>query len=577
MTNTTKRNKRVLLTVIACAAALTAFLPLKARVQDGWRIADLPPLADQAHPVHPKLDGALNRVYNLYLAKGLSGAKELVAQRGMIDLEGDMVRAVAVGRTRGLRTGDFGAAQIKSGILRLGGRVETSYHELVQCLIPINTLAAIADLPDITLLRLPLKPRPLTVTSEGVAKTGADTWQSVNPYRTPGEVKVCVLDLAFKDYRSLASAGELPGNVTARSFRSDGLIEGPSSWDNETRVHGAACAEIVYDMAPDAKLYLVNFNTDVEHHNAVDWLINTAKVNVISYSVGWTNAGDGKGTGPINEDVKRASQAGIIWVGAAGNYAEDHWEGTFNDTDLDGWHNFLGSDEILSWYVPADTYVAAWLSWDDFGTWSGTDYSGSNQNYDLYLYIWTGSNWSDVPIDKSEFIQNGPGDWPTEAVGFGPSSLSTYWGIAIKKTSATRNCKLDLFTYGNTNAIEYNVPAGSLCSPADSAECVTVGATDWSTDAYHSYSSRGPTNDNRIKPDFSAPSRVSTKSYIDLGYWFSGTSSSTPHVAGAFALLKGNLPYSLTQINTILQGRALDLGTAGKDNQFGVGRLKLTK
>ena len=571
MTNIIKRNKRVLLIAIACAAALTAFLPLKARVQDGWRIADLPPLADQSHPVHPKLDGALNRVYNLYLAKGLSGAKELVARRGMIDMEGDMIRAVAVGRTRGFRTGDFGAARIKADILRLGGRVETSYNELVQCLIPINALAAIADLPEIDLLRLPLKPRPLAATvSEGVAKTGADTWQSVNPYKTPGEVKVCILDLGFNGYQSRVSEGELPSGVTARSFRSDGLIGGSGTGT----VHGTACAEIVYDMAPDANLYLVNFGTEVEHHSAVDWLINTAKVNVISYSVGWTNSGDGKGTGPINEDVKKASQAGIIWVSASGNYAEDHWEGTFRDSDSDKWHNFSGSDEILGWYVPAYYYVAAWLSWDDFGTWSGTDYSGSNQNYDLYLYIWNGSSWQYV--DKSDYVQNGIGnDWPTEAVGYWYSSSSTYWGISIKKTSATRNCKFDLFTMGNTKAIEYNVPGGSLSSPADSAESVTVGAADFSNDAYATYSSRGPTNDNRIKPDFCAPTRVSTESYGTTA--FSGTSSSTPHVAGAFALLKGKLPYSFAQINTILQGRALDLGTAGKDNQFGIGRLKLTK
>jgi len=434
--------------------------------------------------------------------------------------------------------------------------------------VPINALAAIADLPCIDLLRLPLRPRPLAVTSEGVAKTGANTWQSVNPYKTSAEVKVCILDLGFNGYQSRVSEGELPSGVTARSFRADGLIGGSGTGT----VHGTACAEIVHDMAPDAKLYLVNFGTEVEHHSAVDWLINTAKVNVISYSVGWTNAGDGKGTGPINEDVKKASQAGIFWVSASGNYALDHWEGTFHDTDSDKMHNFYGSDEILGWYVPAYYYVAAWLSWDDFGTWSGTNYSGSNQNYDLNLYIWNGSSWQYV--DTSNNVQNG-GDWPTEAVGYWYSSSSTYWGISIKKTSATRNCKFDLFTYGNTKAIEYNVPAGSLCSPADSAESVTVGATDFLNDAYATYSSRGPTKDNRIKPDFCAPTRVSTESYGNTA--FSGTSSSTPHVAGAFALLKGKLPYSLAQINTILQGRALDLAPTGKDNQFGIGRLKLTK
>jgi hypothetical protein len=566
MTHSNHRSHRVLLIVLAAAVALTALLPLKARVQNSWRVADLAPLPDNAAPIHPKLDGGLNRVYRLYLTRGLSGAKAEIARRRMIDLSGDLVRTVAVARTRGARNFDVLTARLEDQITRMGGRVETTYHELVQCLVPINALAAIADLPDLARLRLPLKPRPLATVSEGVAVTGADKWQLVHPYRTSGNVKVAVLDLGFQGYQDLIDAGELPGDVTVRSFRSDGLIE-------DGTVHGAACAEIVYDMAPDAKLYLVNFGTDVEHHNAVDWLINDAKVDVISYSVGWTNAGDGRGTGPIDEDVKAASEAGIIWVGAAGNYAEDHWSGTFKDGDGDGWCNFSGSDEILNWYVPAYYYVAAWLRWDDFGTWDGTDYSGSNQDYDLYLYIWSGSSWQYV--DKSSNVQNGGGDWPTESIGYWYSSSSTNWGIAIKNKSTTRPCNFDLFTMGNTSAIEYNVPAGSLCSPADSAESVTVGAVDFSDDAYASYSSRGPTNDDRIKPDFCAPTRVSTESY---GYQaFSGTSSATPHAAGAFALLKGKLPFSLPQINTILQGRAVDLGPAGKDNQFGVGRLNLKK
>jgi subtilisin family serine protease len=58
---------------------------------------------------------------------------------------------------------------------------------------------------------------------------------------------------------------------------------------------------------------------------------------------------------------------------------------------------------------------------------------------------------------------------------------------------------------------------------------------------------------------------------------FLGTSASAPHVAGAFALLSGKTPYSLEQIYAILQNRAVDLGPAGKDNQFGYGRLNLKK
>jgi hypothetical protein len=48
-------------------------------------------------------------------------------------------------------------------------------------------------------------------------------------------------------------------------------------------------------------------------------------------------------------------------------------------------------------------------------------------------------------------------------------------------------------------------------------------------------------------------------------------------VAGAFALLKGKLPYDLDQIRAIIEARAKDLGSSGKDNIFGYGRLRLSK
>gem|GEM_PF-6286135 len=49
---------------------------------------------------------------------------------------------------------------------------------------------------------------------------------------------------------------ELPASVVAHSFRSDQDI-----FANE--VHGTACAEIICDMAPNTRLWLVNFSTDL--------------------------------------------------------------------------------------------------------------------------------------------------------------------------------------------------------------------------------------------------------------------------------------------------------------------------
>jgi subtilisin family serine protease len=89
----------------------------------------------------------------------------------------------------------------------------------------------------------------------------------------------------------------------------------------------------------------------------------------------------------------------------------------------------------------------------------------------------------------------------------------------------------------------------------------------------HYYSAWGPTHDGRVKPDLTAPSGVSTSTYGQRGFW--GTSASAPHVAGACGLIKGNSPYSMSQVRKILEKRAIDLGEPGKDNKSGYGRLNL--
>ena len=516
---------------------------------------------------NPKMEYVLYKLMKTYFEQGIEEAKEFANQR-RIDMQDGFVRVVtesngarSISNIRDTmsvkRTNYLITEQIKA----LGGKVETAYGNLIQSIIPIDRLNDLTYLPYVRYLRLPKKPIPCVV-SEGVKKTGANQWQTVTPYRTNEIVKVCILDLGFKGYENLLGT-ELPDSVVTRSFRSDRNLYASK--------HGTACAEIVHDMAPNAKLWLVNFSTDVEHHNAVDWIINQG-IDIVSYSIGWINTGAGDGTGPICEDVKKADSNGIIWVSAAGNEADKHWEGNFNDIDNDDWHNFSGADEGLTIYVNAYTPVEIDLNWNDWGDWNGNRYSGSNQDYDLYLYYWNGYYWQYV--DSSRNWQTGS-QWPVESIRGWYSKISTWWLVLIEKYNATKNVKLELFIDGAYGDIEYNKKSGSLLIPADSTNSIAVGATDLSDDSLHWYSSRGPTSDGRIKPDICAPAGVSSFTYGNLAFY--GTSASTPHVAGAFALLKEKFPYTLNQINAILEARAIDLGPAGKDNRFGIGRLKLTK
>jgi len=583
--------KRILWIRFALLAALMVLFPDRATLQDNPpEIGNLPPMNIYQREGHPKMESSLYQLMEIYFTQGIGEAKEFAKQRG-INIQGDLVRVVAEAKSPGTgekpdaasygRSSHLGRIRgqrddLQEGLLHsasrqieaFGGRIEITHRRLLQSVVPLYALQEVADLSAVSYLRLPRKAIPFVI-SEGVEKTDADEWQTIISYRSTENVKVCILDLGFQGYDSLLGT-ELPSSVITRSFRADG--------DLYATAHGTACAEVVHDMAPDAELWLVNFGTDVEYHNAVNWIIDQGitdqdqKVDIISFSVGWLNSGAGDGTGLICEDVKNAYDNDIIWVSASGNEAERHWEGAFRDPDADNWCNFedpaQGEDEWFMFYAVAGTTYQVSLSWDDWGTWNGSYYSYSEGNdYDLFLYD---SGGLVIASSNNDQTAGAPPDETVQDI-----AESTGWRyIRIYEWHAPRDCKLELFFWGGSD-LEYSEPAGSLAIPADSRYAITVGATDWSDDSNHLYSSRGPTEEGRIKPDLVAPSGVSCATYGDLG--FSGTSASTPHVAGAFALLIGKLPYAADEIKSIIEARALDLGSSGKDNIFGLGRLKLSK
>jgi subtilisin family serine protease len=126
----------------------------------------------------------------------------------------------------------------------------------------------------------------------------------------------------------------------------------------------------------------------------------------------------------------------------------------------------------------------------------------------------------------------------------------------------------------NINTNEVNV----FCVAAIDAALYSGG----NTNPIASFSSRGPstcggTGSLLIKPEVSAPGVNVRSSGTSTGYSvLSGTSMASPHVAGAIALLKQFAP-TLTgqQIKFALYNTAIDLGTAGEDNNYGKGIIDL--
>nr|BAL52397.1 peptidase S8/S53 [uncultured Acetothermia bacterium]BAL60060.1 peptidase S8/S53 [Candidatus Acetothermum autotrophicum] len=442
---------------------------------------------------------------------------------------------------------------IQARVEALGGRVEAVYDNLVQAFVPIKSVNALAGMGSVSWVRTPLVPvwEQGSTVSEGVRVIGANLWHEAG-IKGQG-VKVAIVDGGFKGYQRLLGS-ELPpaDRVIVRSFNRDEDIEADER-------HGTAVAEIVYDLVPEATFYLVNFDTDVELGRAIDFLISEG-VQIINTSFNFFGTGcPWEGTGLIEPIVKKARDAGIFWAVSVGNHGTEHWQGIFDDPNKNGFHNFLGDDEGLTLDVDADEVgaVIAVLSWED-------KCGKATENYELLLF-------DDADRRRASGSQLRAG-WPSRVLVFTVRDSGRYH-LKIRQRTATRpTAKLDVSVIDIEP--EYSVFEGSVGAfePAISPSAFSVGATDFRTDAARRYSSRGPTKDGRIKPDFAAPDGVRNTTFRQ----FFGTSASSPHVAGAAALVKSVRPnWGPKEIADFLASRAIDRGDDGPDNTYGAGRIAL--
>jgi len=361
-------------------------------------------------------------------------------------------------------------------------------------------------------------------------------------------IKIGILDLGFDGYKDLLGTG-LPSGVTVKSFRYGQEI------DQTGEVHGSACAELIHAVAPEAELFFSAYETDTEEKLATEWFASQG-VRIISNSTGGSY-GPKDGTSVIANLVNDlTSEYDILWINSAGNQAQTHYRGVFTDTDGDGFHEFDNNgSEGMGIYAMGDDLLA--LNWDDWEQGS-EDYSLLLLNQDMEL------------IASSENIQDG-GDDSAEIFSYDFRHKGIYY-VAIRAEHYTRPALFDFFTYDSD--VEFPSAAGSLLTPADAFGSFTVGAVETFDETLAVYSSQGPTDDGRLKPDISAPTGMQTMTYADKS--FAGTSASAPQVAGAAALIwQANPDFSQSDVKDFLVARAVDKGVLGPDNEYGAGRLWL--
>ncbi len=521
---------------------------------------------------NPELDSVYKDFLVAYEGGGVEAAELLARQRGLLTPD-NQIRVTLVLDTEDPTT-------LVNELNKLGVIVRGTYKDLIDIGIPLELIVQtaqstepgkvfdqITQLQHVINLQLPspgnpnadvqpaqmfagfLQP-PAPVTSEGVKVIGADKWHTAG-YTGKG-LKIGILDQGFDGYRNLLGR-ELPSKVTAQSFV-------PGIEIDQTGVtHGTAVAEVIHDVAPDAELYLAYYDGgDVSMGNAVEWLLQQG-VHIISHSAGGL-AAPMDGTGRDDELVKLAADNGVLWINSAGNNGTQHYRAAYTDTNHDGVHEFAPDKTLLAFQADPSGKSQIVLTWNDWQP-------GGTQDLDLFVFDHEGKV---IASSRNSREGNRP---PVEQIVYQFDDARTYY-ITIYGVNVTQPITLNLFVH-QTPQLELADPIGSLATPGDARDALTVGAVNWRNNQLEPFSSQGPTADGRQKPDLVGPDGVSNAVYAPQEFY--GTSAAAPHIAGAAALVWSAYPQATAQeIRDFLIANTVDLGSAGPDNETGAGLLVLS-
>lgn len=461
-------------------------------------------------------------------------------------------------------------ASLRSEVARHGGEVEATFENVVLARLPVESIETLAAADTLYFMGASPTYQPSTSVgygnrvSEGVRLSKVDALQRAGI--TGKGVKVGILDFGFQRYGALVRAGEVPRAAGQRAFNRSRRVEADT-------VHGTGCAEIVADMAPAAALYLAAVNGREGQIVAAGRWLASQGVDIINFS-GGGHFDPHNGSALLDRFVDYVvREHNVLWVNAAGNEGATHWTGMAVDRNRNGLVDSI--DRRLPDFIALRGGSSVLAVWDDWG--SDPRRPSSRQDIDAWLVVQRGRRI--VPVAASRQVQNGRGV-PAEYIKVPnvPSGETLYLALQLKRVR--RPVRIHVIVSGGGAQMHPKVPEGSVGIPATARGALAVGAVDARTDRIEDYSSRGPTDDRRMKPEVSGPDKT-----ISMAYGrgrspdrFPGTSAAAPHVAGFAALLKEMEPgASAADLYAAVKKHVTPKGRGTPNTEYGHGRIDASR
>ncbi len=409
-----------------------------------------------------------------------------------------------------------------------------------------------------------------------------------------GAVNIGVID--FFEAATLTTqtrAGRIPAIPLAHRFcrdRGAACTFGPRG---STR-RGNEVVEVIADQAPAANFFLAEVSTAADFRAAIDWFV-VSGVKIVNQSSIGAYDGPGNGTGVAASIIDYAVSKGLTWFQAAGDagldpeytyYRGGYWRGTWNDPDGDGWLNFNGVDETLGTLCGA----LLGLRWSDWGA--------ARTDYELWIGDMTLATQRDgtaalasdrnqatghaMPLEGNDFrwlCNTNPADGPVYDKNH---DHLLYLKVKRSKRSTAASSVGDRLELQVHNGwFEYSVAGGAAAvgfADTKNPGAATIGHIG-------SYSSMGPTNDRRIKPDLTSDGCWPTSVYgpCDGTNKFPSAETATAIATGTAAVVLDGLgplrPAQLVQFmrNNGSTDSALDAAEPVElpSNSWGYGEVRL--